>query len=117
MRKLLYVMMMGLGSTAAADGLPDVVSVIYQCDRDVRLPVTYINAGGFESVAVMQVEGRQVAMRQFVSASGAKYASFDEELGYRWWSKGDIGFLTFLAADHTAEEVDLLMDCHVITGN
>lgn len=111
MRRILSVIAMIMGPSAAFAELPDVISVTYLCERGVTVPVTYINAGDFERVAVISVEGRQVAMRQFSSASGARYASFDEELGYRWWSKGDTAMLSFQAADDSMDEVFLFMRC------
>lgn len=111
MRPFLTAVALLLGPSAAFAELPDVISLTYVCERGVTVPVTYINAGDFESVAVISVEGRQVAMRQFSSASGAKYASFDEELGYRWWSKGDTAMLSYQAADDSLDEVFLNMEC------
>lgn len=117
MRKFMIAIALIAGPSAAFAELPDVISVIYECERGVSVPATYINAGAFESVAVLTVEGRQVAMRQFVSGSGAKYAAFDEQLGYRWWTKGDTAFLSYQAADDSAQEVDLLMDCNVVPAD
>ena len=102
--------MMVMGGAAMAQ-TPEVIEAIYTCERGVQVPVSYINADGFDGVAVIVVEGRQVALRQFIAASGAKYASFDEQLGYRWWSKGDTGVLSFQAADDMAEEITLLSEC------
>jgi membrane-bound inhibitor of C-type lysozyme len=77
------------------------------------VPVTYINTDAGTALAVMQVEGRQVTMRDWPGASGARYVSIDEQVGYRWHSKGDEAMLAHLAADHTAEEEVLLRDCRI----
>ena len=98
------------------DGLKGltVITALYACERGVRVPVTYVTADAGGSAAIVQVEGRQVAMRRAIGASGARYVSLDEQQGYRWWSRGDGGMLLYLAADHTADEETLLRDCREI---
>lgn len=95
----------------AAEDTADVIQDVYVCERGAVIPVAYINAEGGDSYAVAVIEGRQVAMRLAPSGSGARYVSIDEQESYRWHSKGDEAILSFLAADHTAEEEVLLMDC------
>ena len=96
-----------IASPAAA--APEIVSVRYLCERDVVIPVTYVNAAE-GSVAVLQVEGRQIALPQALSASGARYGVMGGASGYFWWSKGDGGTLSWFDADHK-EEVTLFMEC------
>ena len=110
MRGLMLVLAVFAGPVAGQDRL-DVIDVVYACERSVDVPVTYINGDGYESMAVINVEGRQVPMVQGTSASGAKYIGLDEQISYRWWTKGDEGMLLFLEADHTAEEEILLRYC------
>ena len=62
------------------------------------------------SVAVLGVEGRQVALPQAPSGSGARYGVMDGQSGYFWWSKGRAGTLSWFDADHK-EEVMLFMEC------
>ena len=40
-----------------------------------------------------------------------RYIALDEQHSLRWNTKGDEGFLSFLAADHTAQERVLLANC------
>lgn len=114
MRNFVMVMAVCMGTGAAAQ-TPDVLEAVYTCERGVTVPVTYIAVDGYDPMAVIFVEGRQFAMRRFVSASGEKYASLDEQAGYRWWAQGENASLSYQAADDSAEEVDLLTAC-VING-
>lgn len=102
---------------AMPDGLAGlgVVTATYECERGVRVPVTYVNADAGGSIAVLQVEGSQVALEQAVSASGARYAPAGEGAGYRWWSKGDEGLLLFFPSGEAAEEETLLSECRALT--
>lgn len=85
--------------------------VIYHCERDVVLPVTYINTASGGAIAVLHVDGKQISMKIAVSASGARYISIDETQGYRWHTKSNYGILSHLEADHTAKETDVLSHC------
>ena len=55
----------------------------------------------------------QIALRALPSGSGVRYVGFDEQDGYRLYTKGDDAFVMHMAADHTAEEVPVLRDCSV----
>ncbi len=98
--------------TFAQDG-PDISSHIFQCERGVLLPVTFITPPDGAGLAVMQVDGKQVAMRALPTASGVRYVSLDEQDSYRLHTKGDEGFVTHMAADHTAEEEPVLRGCAI----
>lgn len=100
---------------ASAQAGPEVVSVSYTCERGVSLPVTYINAEDSPGLAVMQIEGKQVALRALPSGSGVRYVAFDEQDSYRLYTKGQTAFVMHMVADHTAEEVPVLSGCHVGT--
>ncbi|OYX41802.1 MAG: hypothetical protein B7Z02_14445 [Rhodobacterales bacterium 32-67-9] len=73
--------------TGAAAEL-SVSTVRYGCERGVEIAASYVNAdtGG---AAVLQVEGRQVALLLAPSASGARYAWPSDGSGYVWWTKGN----------------------------
>lgn len=86
-------------------------SATYRCTGGARLPVVYLNIKGGDSFATAYVNGRLVLMRSGPTGSGARYISVDEQLGYRWHVKGEVGNLFFLAADHTARETLVLQDC------
>lgn len=90
-----------------------VQQVHYQCERDVAVPVTYLNTTSGGSYAVLQVDGQQVPMEITISASGARYASVDAERGYTWDTKGDSGSLYWQPADSTegSDSVTVLADC------
>lgn len=91
-----------------------VFQAVYECARGVMIPATYVNTDAGTSLAVLQIEGRQVAMRDAPTGSGARYVSIDEQVGYRWYTKGDEAFLAYLAADDAAEEETLLRDCRML---
>jgi membrane-bound inhibitor of C-type lysozyme len=89
-----------------------VKSVRYSCDRGVEVPVAYVDADG-ASVAILQVEGRQIALWQETAASGARYGWPSGGSNYVWWTKGDTASL--LWKDGTAQtETVLLQDCVVL---
>lgn len=90
-----------------------VIQSTYVCERGATIPVTYINAKDGDSFAVAMIEGRQVAMAIAPSGSGARYVAVNEQESYRWHIKGDEGTLSFLDADHEAEERTLLAECKV----
>lgn len=84
----------------------------YICERNVELQVVYINnLKNDEAMAVLFTEGKLVPMRIAVSGSGARYVAYDEQDSYRWHTKGGEGVLSYMEADHTAEEQVLLSNC------
>lgn len=87
---------------------------VYQCERGVSLPVTYLNSSSGGAYAVLQVDGQQIAMRNMVSASGALYISNDKERGYSWHSKGGSGVLSWQPVGEPDQSVIVLGEC--ITG-
>ena len=88
-------------------------SLTYICDRGVQMYATYVNASE-GSAAILQVEGRQVAMELAISGSGARYAEATDETGgstgYIWWTKGDEAFLQWQSSA-TTEAVTILDNC------
>lgn len=105
---LLGLLVAAIPSTVSAQ--VTVTKEVYICQRDVEVPVTYVN-GTDPAMAFLLAEGKLVALRQVPSASGVFYASFDEQDGYRWRTQGSEAVLAWLAADHTASEVVLLEGC------
>jgi membrane-bound inhibitor of C-type lysozyme len=69
-----------------------VQNLTYVCDRDVAVPVVYVNAAD-TSLVVLQVEGRQILLYTEAAASGARYAWPSDGSGYVWWTKGDAATL------------------------
>lgn len=90
-------------------------TVEYRCQGGAELQVAYLNLKSGESFAALYYEGRLSLMRPWPAGSGARYVSMDEQVGLRWHIKEDRGVLSFLAADHTAEEITLLSDCRAVT--
>ena len=101
------------GAAMAQDAdIQPLTKITYLCQRNVELPVVYINVqGDAEPMAVMSVEGKLVPMRSWPAASGARYIALDEQDSYRWHTKGDEGTLTFLEADDSAKEMTVLTGC------
>ncbi len=104
-----------------AEPQADIQQISYLCERGVILHATYINSASGESFAVLQAEGRQLALKSAVSASGARYIGADMSLekpaegtkavsGPDWWTKGDTGTLSWFDADY-GEQVTLYHDC------
>lgn len=69
------------------------ITTQYTCDRGVMVPVAYVNGDEGpvigSSVAVLTVEGRQIALYLEPSASGARYGWPSDGSNYVWWTKGD----------------------------
>jgi membrane-bound inhibitor of C-type lysozyme len=59
----------------------------YTCDRGVEVPATYVN-GPDQSLAVLNVEGRQITLVGEAAASGARYGWPSDGSNYVWWTKG-----------------------------
>ena len=89
--------------------MPEVLTMTYTCERGVSVPVTYVNAAE-GSVAVLNVEGRQITLFRTEAASGARYAWPSDGSGYVWWTKGDETDL-FWSDGTSGEEMPLLSDC------
>lgn len=84
---------------------------VYLCAGGTSLQVLYLNLRGGESFAVVQRDGRLGLLRSGPTGSGANYLPVDEQFGYRWHTKGNVGTLWRLAADPTARETLVLGDC------
>jgi membrane-bound inhibitor of C-type lysozyme len=91
-------------AVAAAPASADFLTVRYLCERGVEVPVTYVNAEGADSVAVLNVEGGQITLIQEVSASGARYGWPSGGSNYVWWTKGDAATLLWRDGETTIEE-------------
>ena len=85
--------------------------VVYQCERDVQLPVTYINTANGSAYAVMHIDGQQIPMSVAVSASGARYESIDDQRSYSWHTKSNQGVVGWKSIDKQGVEITLLSEC------
>lgn len=83
----------------------------YACERGVEVPVAYVTDDS-ASVAVLTVEGRQLALWQEPAASGARYTWPSDGSGYVWWTKGTEATLAWKDAAAGTETV-LLSACKV----
>ncbi len=89
-------------------------TVRYRCDGGGAIDVAYLEFGHGESFAALHHDGRTALLKARTSASGVRYIALDEQHSLRWFTKGDEGFLSFLAADHTAHERVLLANCKAV---
>lgn len=90
-------------STAVAQ---DFTGATYVCDRDVRVPATYVN-GPDQSLVVINVDGNQITLLGEPAASGARYGWPSDGSNYVWWTKGDEATLYW----KTPEGETLLLTC------
>jgi membrane-bound inhibitor of C-type lysozyme len=97
-------------SWAVAENGDQLQQVLYQCERGVSIPVTYLNTVG-GAYAVLQVDGQQIPMSIAVSASGARYVSIDEGRNYSWHTKNDNGVLSWQPVGKPSESVVLFKEC------
>jgi hypothetical protein len=81
----------------------------YICERGVVVPVTYIKTGDLPAYAVLDADGKMVALQWHDQLR--KYVALDEQDSYRWAEKDGQAVLSYLEADHTAKEVILLSAC------
>ncbi|GGH25709.1 hypothetical protein GCM10010973_13030 [Cribrihabitans marinus] len=102
--------MLAVAAPAAAQE-PELVQVTYTCDRGVEVPVVFINTETGPGQAVMQIEGKLVALRAAPTGSGVRYVAVDEQDSYRLYTKGDVAIIGHLVADHTATETVLFEEC------
>lgn len=91
-------------------GKTDIIQTQYLCERDVLIPVVYVNDGEGGGQAILVAEGQQVMLGRAVSGSGARYSAPEGVSGYTWWSKGDTAMLGWFDAD-IGEEVTLFAHC------
>ncbi|MFN4354637.1 MliC family protein [Parvibaculum sp.] len=101
----------GEPGTAHEPSRYDALSITYGCEGGVQVQAIYFNFEDGNALAALSYDGTLAPMRIMPSASGAKYTSLNEALGWRWHTKGNEAALSYMAPDHTAEEVLLLRDC------
>ena len=107
----------GVRAQASVDGPGfDTSTQTYRCTGGARLPVMYLNIKGGDSFATIYVSGRLVLMRSGPAASGARYVAVEEQEGFRWHVKGDVGNLYVRGADRQAPETVLMQDCKAQRG-
>jgi membrane-bound inhibitor of C-type lysozyme len=93
-----------LALPAAAQDVPEGLTVAYRCDGGATLAVAYINPPGGDSYAVVAHDRRLIPMKAGPTGSGVRYLALDGS-GLVWHTKGAEGFL--------ARDADMAM----IAGN
>ncbi len=97
------------GSAASAE--IDILSVIFSCENNTQVPVSYFNASDGSGAAAMMVDGQLIAMRQVQSGSGIRYVSEGGEGTYTLRSKGWDASISYQASGGTAPEQLVFGDC------
>lgn len=82
------------------------LEVTFTCERNVAVPVVFVNEPEGVSHAVALIEGGLHLLPVAVSASGARYA--DQDGGYQLWVKGDTATVLY---GEDADADALLSDC------
>ncbi|MCV9906393.1 lysozyme inhibitor [Brucella sp. HL-2] len=86
-----------------------IIRIDYVCERGVVVPVTYIHAGEEPAFAVLDAEGKMVALQWHDALK--KYVAMDEQDSYRWAEKDGKAILSHLEADDSAKEATILSSC------
>lgn len=107
----LFLTALTMSSLAVAGSGDQMQQVLYQCERGIQLPITYINTPSGGAYAVMQIDGQQIPMSIAVSGSGARYVSIDEQRSYSWHTKNNAGVVSWQPADEAEQPAPLLIDC------
>ena len=109
--------------TVAAQGLPPAAapatpalvfssqSVNYRCDGGAEIELVYLNLSNGNAFAALHHNGRTVMLQGRRATTGVRFIALDEQNSLRWYTQGMKGELSFLAADHTAQEQTLLANC------
>lgn len=86
------------------------VPITYVCDRGVEVPVVFVNHPDTGSTAVALIDNRLLAMRNVISASGARYRTDGDGDGdaYQLWVKGNTAVI-FVGPD--GDDVVLFGNC------
>ncbi|MFW2356022.1 MliC family protein [Hydrogenophaga sp.] len=86
-------------------------AVQYRCDGGTEIELVYLNLSGGNAFAALHFNGRTVMLQGRRATTGVRFIALDEQNSLRWYTQGMKGELSFLAADHTAQEQTLLANC------
>ena len=86
-------------------------AVQYRCDGGAEIELVYLNLANGNAFAALHHEGRTVMLQGRRATTGVRFIALDEQYSLRWYTQGMKGELSFLAADHTAQEKTLLANC------
>ena len=102
-------------SIAPAPAAPPLIfssqSVTYRCDGGTEIELVYLNLSNGNAFAALHHNGRTVMLQGRRATTGVRFVALDEQNSLRWYTQGMKGELSFLAADHTAQEQTLLANC------
>jgi membrane-bound inhibitor of C-type lysozyme len=118
----LLVLTMALATNAFAQGSPrpppaqqplmfSSQAVQYRCDGGTEIELVYLNLANGNAFAALHFEGRTLMLQGRRATTGVRFVALDEQYSLRWYTQGMKGELSFLAADHTAQEKTLLSNC------
>ena len=86
-------------------------SVTYRCDGGTEIELVYLNLSNGNAFAALHHNSRTVMLQGRRATTGVRFIALDEQNSLRWYTQGMKGELSFLAADHTAQEQTLLSNC------
>jgi hypothetical protein len=118
--RTLTALLAWLPFAAAAQGTPPAAtpalvfssqSVNYRCDGGAEIELVYLNLSNGNAFAALHFNGRTVMLQGRRATTGVRFIALDEQNSLRWYTQGMKGELSFLAADHTAQEQTLLANC------
>ena len=86
-------------------------AVRYKCDGGSEIELAYLNLSNGTTFAALHFDGRTLMLQGRRATTGVRFVALDEQNSLRWYTQGMKGELSFLAADHTAQEQTLLANC------
>jgi len=86
-------------------------AVRYRCDGGAEIELVYLNLSNGTTFAALHFDGRTLMLQGRRATTGVRFVALDEQNSLRWYTQGMKGELSFLAADHTAQEKTLLSNC------
>jgi membrane-bound inhibitor of C-type lysozyme len=86
-------------------------AVRYRCDGGTEIELVYLNLSNGTTFAALHFDGRTLMLQGRRATTGVRFVALDEQNSLRWYTQGMKGELSFLAADHTAQEKTLLSNC------
>ncbi|MGE0349587.1 MliC family protein [Hydrogenophaga sp.] len=92
-------------------------AVRYRCDGGAEIELAYLNLSNGTAFAALHYNDRTVMLQGRRATTGVRFIALDEQYSLRWYTQGMKGELSFLAADHTAQEQTLLSNCFAQPAN
>lgn len=92
-------------------------AVRYRCDGGAEIELAYLNLSNGTTFAALHHNNRTLMLQGRRATTGVRFIALDEQYSLRWYTQGMKGELSFLAADHTAQEQVLLANCFAQPAN